>query len=221
MEIEYDVKHWKLLEAKRERAKEILKILQNQGMEGFIYGSVARGDVNEKSDIDVIVFNPDILKLDLIPCDHKFIVQATPYSTPKAYISLNPEETEVISFPLSKLSRREIEFYYFGGLISFKDIEEGKRVPGVNKKLMIIIPTEKGHIEIPLRGNEDYAVKVLKNVSHDTILERERLLTKREERGHTGLFLKYELDVDESVESAVNNLYKSNKYFRRAIDAKR
>lgn len=221
MEVEYTERHWKLLAEKRDRALRILSTLRMLGQEGFTYGSVARGDVHEDSDIDVVVFSPDILKLDLLNADHKFIVQATPFSTPKAYISLDPDEKEVISFPLSKMSRKEVEFYYFGGLVSAQDIEKGIRISGVNKKLMIIIPTEKGHIEIPLKGNEDYAAKVLKNVSYDTILERERLLTKREDRGHSGVFLKYELDRDESFENAIRNLYKTNKYFRRAIDVKR
>ena len=219
--VEYTERHWKLLAEKRGKALEVISTLHKISLEGFVYGSVARGDVNEDSDVDVVVFYPDILKLDLIEADHKFIIQATPYSTPKAYISLDPDEKTVISFPLAKMSRKEIEFYYFGGLVSEKDIEKGVRVPGVNKKLMLIIPTEKGHIEVPLKGNEDYAVKVLKNVSYDTILEREYLLTKREERGHTGVFLKYVLDRDESFESAIRNLYKSNKFFRRAIDAER
>ncbi|BCU69209.1 nucleotidyltransferase domain-containing protein [Stygiolobus caldivivus] len=221
MEIEYSELHWKLLAEKRDRAMVILSRLRNLSLEGNVYGSVARGDVNKDSDIDIIIFYPDLLKLDLIEADHKFIVQATPFSTPKAYISLDLEEKEVISFPLSKLSRKEVEFYYFGGMINAQEIQKGLRVVGVNKKLMIIIPSEKGHLEIPLKGNEDYAAKLLKNVSYDTIFERERLLTKREERGHTGVFLKYVLDKEESFENAIRNLYKNNKYFRRAIDAER
>jgi len=218
MEIIYSEEHWKLLKEKRQKAVEILTKLRELGMEGYVYGSVARGDVKKDSDIDIIIFNPDLLKLELIPFDHRFIVQATPTSTPKAYISLDPEEKEVISFPLAKLKRKEIEFYYFGGLVSLNELLENKRVPGVNKELEIIIPTEKGHIQIPLHGNEDYAVKLLK-ISHDTILERERLLEKREERGHTGIFIKYELDNDESFEYAIRNLSKNNKFFRRAINA--
>ncbi|BAB67180.1 MULTISPECIES: nucleotidyltransferase domain-containing protein [Sulfurisphaera] len=218
MEIEYSREHWEILKNKRERAIEILRQIKSLGMEGYIYGSVARGDVKKDSDIDIIIFNPDMLKIELIPHHHKFIVQATPSSTPKAYISLDEEEKEVISFPLNKLKRKEIEFYYFGGIISLEDLLKGKRVPGVNKDLEIIIPTEKGHIQIPLIGNEDYAVKLLK-ISHDTILERENLLEKREERGHTGVFLKYELGDDENFEFAIRNLSKNNKFFRRMINA--
>ncbi|AAY79496.1 nucleotidyltransferase domain-containing protein [Sulfolobus acidocaldarius] len=221
MEVAYTNEHWKVLIEKRKIAMEILNYLTKLGMEGFVYGSVARGDVNKESDIDIVIFNPNILGLDLISCDHKFIVQATPFSTPKAYISLDHEEKKVISFPLSKLTKKETEFYYFGGLLSRDEIIKDIRAPGVNKKLSIIIPTKEGHIELPLKGNEDYAVKVIKNVSKDTIMERERLLTKREEKGHTGIFIKYELTREESLQEAFRDLYKSNKYFRRVIDAKR
>lgn len=220
MEIEYTKEQWELLKIKRERAIEILKLVKENGMEGFVYGSIARGDVKKDSDIDVIIFNPNLLKLELLPFHHRFIVQATPNSTPKAYISLDEEEKEVISFPLSKLKRKEIEFYQFGGMIDIQGLLQGKRVPGINKELEIIIPTEKGHIQIPLKGNEDYAVKLLK-ISHDTVLERENLLERREERGHTGVFLKYELSDDESFEYAIINLSKSNKFFRRIINAER
>ncbi|MBP1358046.1 MAG: nucleotidyltransferase domain-containing protein [Sulfolobus sp.] len=188
-------------------------------MDGFVYGSIARGDVHKDSDIDVIVFNPNILKLDLINADHKFIVQATPFSTPKAYISLDTDEKEVISFPLSKLKKDEIEFYWFGGLLSLEELRKDKRVPGVNKKLILIIPTQDGHEEIELKKNEDYASKILK-ISVDTIRERENLLKKRVERGHSGVFLTYYLSGEESIEDAMRILSKNNKYFRRAIESK-
>lgn len=220
MEIVYSEEHWKLLKEKRERGTEILSMLINVGLEGYIYGSVARGDVKKDSDIDIIIFNVDLLKIELLPHNHKFIVQATPSSTPKGYISLDEDEREVISFPLAKMKRKEIEFYYFGGIISFEELKKGKRVPGINKELEIIIPTPEGHIQLPLHGNEDYAVKLLK-ISHDTIIEREKLLERREERGHTGVFLKYDLDKDESFEYAIRNLSKSNKFFRRVMDAER
>lgn len=219
MEIKYDEKHWRLLCEKRKRAMNIMMLLKQSGMDGFVYGSIARGDVHKDSDIDVIVFNPNILKLDLINADHKFIVQATPFSTPKAYISLDTDEKEVISFPLSKLKKDEIEFYWFGGLLSLEELRKDKRVPGVNKKLILIIPTQDGHEEIELKKNEDYASKILK-ISVDTIRERENLLKKRVERGHSGVFLTYYLSGEESIEDAMRILSKNNKYFRRAIESK-
>lgn len=87
----------------------------------------------------------------------------------------------------------------------------------MNKDLQIIIPNEMGHEELPLKGNEDLAVKLVK-VSMNTILQRERLLSRRKERGRTGTFLNYELREDESFQEAVRNLLKENKFFRRTID---
>ncbi|ACP38776.1 nucleotidyltransferase domain-containing protein [Saccharolobus islandicus] len=217
MQIDYTERHWKILNGKRKIAIEILSLLKQYGMDGYVYGSVARGDVNEKSDVDVIVFNPNQIVLDTLNVNHKYIVQATPNSVPKAYLSIDEEETIVISFPLGRLRRNEIEFYSFGGLVDLKDLLENRRVPGVNKKLMLIIPTENGHMEIPLEGNEDYVSKLLK-ISLDTIMERKRLLTKRIERGHTGIFLRYDLSGNESIYDAFNKMYKSNKFFKRMVD---
>ncbi len=98
--------------------------------EVYVYGSVARGDVREDSDVDVVVFDPDVLKLDLLEVDHKLIVQATPRSTPKAYLSLDPEETQVITFPLAKLARDEVEFFSFGGKLDYEGLLKNVRVPG-------------------------------------------------------------------------------------------
>ncbi|MCY0874368.1 MAG: DNA polymerase subunit beta, partial [Acidianus infernus] len=158
--------------------------------------------------------------LDLLEADHKYIIQATPISTPKAYISLNPEETEVISFPLSKLKKDEEEFYYFGGLVSLEDIINGVRKPGINKELKLIIPNKNGHDEIPLKGNEDYATRLLK-ISIATINEREKLLMKREDKGRTGVFLKYELAANENFEEAIRELSRRNKFFRRVLNDSR
>ncbi|MQL54666.1 nucleotidyltransferase domain-containing protein [Acidianus ambivalens] len=220
MQIEYTEEQWKLFNEKRKRAKEILEALYYRGIKGYAYGSIARGDVKKTSDIDIIVFEPNILELDLLEADHKYIIQATPVSTPKAYISLNPEETEVISFPLSKLKKDEEEFYYFGGLVSLEDIINGVRKPGINKELKLIIPNKNGHEEIPLKGNEDYATRLLK-ISITTINEREKLLMKREDKGRTGVFLKYELATNENFEEAIRELSRRNKFFRRALNDSR
>jgi hypothetical protein len=220
VQIEYTEEQWKLFNEKRKRAKEILESLYYRGIKGYAYGSIARGDVRKTSDIDIIVFEPNILELDLLEADHKYIIQATPISTPKAYISLNPEETEVISFPLSKLKKDEEEFYYFGGLVSLEDIINGVRKPGINKELKLIIPNKNGHEEIPLKGNEDYATRLLK-ISITTINEREKLLMKREDKGRTGVFLKYELATNENFEEAIRELSRRNKFFRRALNDSR
>ncbi|MEM3323904.1 MAG: DNA polymerase subunit beta, partial [Metallosphaera sp.] len=51
-----------------------------------------------------------------------------------------------------------------------------------------------------------------------TILQRERLLNRRKEKGRTGTFLSYVLRPEESIQSAVRDLFKENKFFRRKID---
>jgi hypothetical protein len=214
--VEYNEVHWKLLGFMRARALRILSKLEEISQTGFVYGSLARGDVNRDSDIDVVVLNPNVIVLDLLEVNHKFIVQATPTSTPKAYLSLDPEEREVISFPLSKLKRHEEDFYRFGGMVSRKDIEDKVRVPGVNKKLELIVPIPEGHVQLPLLGNEDVAVKYL-GISIASLTLRERLLNRRREKGRTGVFLRYDLSRDESIEGAVRDLSKNNKFFRRSV----
>ncbi|ARM75770.1 nucleotidyltransferase domain-containing protein [Acidianus manzaensis] len=220
MEIQYTEAQWKLLNEKRNIARNILIKLQQLNVNGYIYGSIARGDVKKDSDIDIIVFHPKIFELDMLDADHKFIIQATPISTPKAYISIDPKEMIVISFPLSKLKKDEEEFYYFGGILNFQDVIKNRRVPGINKKLDLIIPTANGHTEIPILNNEEYAAKLL-GISLSTIKERELLLLKREDKGKSGVFLRYDLDNDENFEEAIRELYKTNKFFRRIINASR
>ncbi|BCU67125.1 DNA polymerase subunit beta [Sulfolobales archaeon HS-7] len=205
MERSYSPEHWSLLNSLRRRAIAILEELSRMGMRGNVYGSIARGDVNQHSDIDVVVENPDFIKLDMIPYSHRFVVQATPKSTPKVYISLDPEEKEIISFPIGKLTRDEYFFFKFGGMISLDEMKEGKRVPGINKQLLLIIPRKDGHTSVEVNGNEAYVSKVI-GIPLSTVKERERVLQKRKEQGRTGVFFKYELYPNESILEALNNI---------------
>ncbi|WP_188848637.1 nucleotidyltransferase domain-containing protein [Sulfodiicoccus acidiphilus] len=215
--MKYSPSHWALLRSKRERAIEIIEEKGIKQLEPVVYGSVARGDVDQHSDIDIAVLRPNILWLDRLTGHHKFIVQATPSSTPKAYISLDSAELEVISFPLSELSSKEYEFFAFGGTVDYEDLKKNVRKPGVNKRLVMIVPNREGHEEIPVEGNEEYVSK-LTGTSISTVLSRERLLLRRRLTGHTGVFLKYELG-DETFEEAIAKLSKRSKFFRRALDA--
>jgi predicted nucleotidyltransferase len=101
-------------------------------------------------------------------------------------------------------------------MVSRKDIEDKVRVPGVNKKLELIVPIPEGHVQLPLLGNEDVAVKYL-GISIASLTLRERLLNRRREKGRTGVFLRYDLSRDESIEGAVRDLSKNNKFFRRSV----
>jgi predicted nucleotidyltransferase len=129
------------------------------------------------------------------------------------------EERRVVSFPLAKLSKTEYEFYYFGGAVTFRELREGKRVPGVDKRLMLIEPTPEGHRESPVIGREAIVAKIV-GVSLETVLERVRVLSRRDEIGRTGVFVKIELEPWESIEEAVRDIARRNPLFRRAMRAK-
>ena len=54
-EVIYDSVHWMVLKGLREKAIKIMDALATRSLSSAVYGSVARGDVNKKSDIDVII----------------------------------------------------------------------------------------------------------------------------------------------------------------------
>ena len=221
----YDEKHWELLKSKRQRGVKILEILKEYGIDGYIFGSVARGDVHQNSDIDIIIFKPPKPYLLEYLIEEKIgviyareIIQATPHHAIKAHIYVDP--LTIISFPLVPFTRLEYEFYKFGGLINLKSARNVKeRVAGVDKRLVLIIPTEKGHIEQSIIDNESYVSKIL-GVSIDIIRERVSVLTKRDEKGRTGVFLKRILSPDESFEMVLRELENTNPMVRRLIKSR-
>lgn len=223
-EVIYDEEHWKLLREKRKIAIKIMKALGSCGLTSVVHGSIARGDVKETSDVDVFIPIHGVTHLVEVCLEkhgfrpyYKLIVQATPANTPKAYIVLEPRGLIVVSFPIAKLKPREIEFYKFGGLATLDMLIKNVRVPGVTKELVLIEPTAKGHRELPVIGNEGYVAKIL-NISIDTVLERVRVLTRRDQIGRTGVFLKRILSSDESFEEALRDLCRKHSIFRRAVE---
>jgi len=224
-EVVYTEKHWRILGEKRAKAAKIMDILVRCGFgDVYVHGSVARGDVDERSDVDVILlrFVPPPL---VVSCLERHgvepyslaIVQPTPIHTPKLYIVLNPCEEQVISVPLAELQFVEYDFYRFSGIIDLDMCRRNIRVPGVNKNLMLIEPTAVGHREIPVIGNEGYVARVLK-VSTKTILDRIEALTKRREVGHTGLFIELNIPPTTSIEEAIERLCTENQYFRKKVE---
>ncbi|MBS3815599.1 MAG: nucleotidyltransferase domain-containing protein, partial [Hadesarchaea archaeon] len=145
-EIEYEKRRWDLLDGFREKTHHILSILKNSGVNALVHGSVARGDVNKDSDIDIIIPNKTpsykvelaIEESDLKPVS-KEIVMATPWQLPKAHIDLG--DNELITIPLLEPKKLESEFYQFGGAIGLNEINNEERAPGIDKRLVLIEPT--------------------------------------------------------------------------------
>lgn len=114
------------------------------------------------------------------------------------------------------MRRVEREFYKFGGEINFNQLRAATRVAGVDKRLMLIEPTEKGHMESNIVGREELAAKIL-GVSAETVRDRVRALLKRDEVGRTGVFIKKELASDETFEMVLKKLADENPAVRRRM----
>ncbi len=188
-----------------------------------VHGSVARGDVDEDSDVDVALLSPAPVGMVQLCLERRgfsvsslVLVQPTPIHSPKVYIYLDPFEEQVVTVPLVELEPVEKEFYRFSGCLTIDQLAKDRRVPGVNKELMLIEPTPRGHIEIPVIGNEGYVAKKL-GVSLTVVLDRVRALTRRREEGHTGLFIEIEIPVGKSVEEVVEELCRENRLFRQRV----
>jgi len=213
-EISYDEERWRILSELRKRAQEIMDILESAGLKPIVHGSVARGDVDESSDVDVVL--PYVLpsfKVELalqsagLDFLRREIVMATPWQLPKAHLYI--EDDRSVTFPLVKPKKNELEFYYFGGAVETDKLKRGTRVAGIDKRLMLIEPTTAGHVESPVRGNEASAAKIV-GVGLDIIRERVQVLTRRVEVGHTGIFVKRNLASEENVEQIFKNLVGEN-----------
>lgn len=219
--IEYSEDRWKILKRKRERAGEVMESLLSFGIESIAYGSIARGDVNEKSDVDIFIprtipsYKVEIA-LDGFEVLEKRIVQATPNYAIKGEFVLSDDTT--VSFPLVRMKLREMDFYRFGGCVDYDGVREGLRVPGVDKRLVLIIPTATGHREIPLTDMHPSSVARMLGISVEIVSERIRVLTRRREVGRTGIFLSETIPVNESFESALKTIASRNPAVRRRLE---
>jgi len=199
-----------------------MECLDRAGQVSLLYGSVARGDVDARSDVDIVILRPRLppSAIEMVLKERfgdplaREIAQATPLSAVKAYIHLGKRLT--VSFPLVPLGEREEEFYRFGGCLDLSGVLEGKRTPGVNKELKLILPREWGHEEVSVRGREEVVAKLL-GISLGTVLERVRVLTERRVRGKSGLYVHYRLDVSESIEEALVRLARVKKGLRKKL----
>ena len=218
VEVVYSEERWRLLQRLRSRARPLFAALP----EALLVGSVARGDVHEGSDVDVALLEPappSLVEERLAAAGFQVVVrelvQATPISTPKLYIHVG--ESEKVSVPLARLSRLEEEFYRFAGSISLRQLERGERVPGVNKRLLAVIPTARGHVEFSVVDREEEVARML-GVSADVVRDRVSALTRRDERGRTGLYLRLEIPAWESPEEAIARLAKRVPALREKLE---
>lgn len=220
-EVTYSSIRWEQLKALRSKAVWVMAALEAFHLQSLTHGSIARGDVKLGSDVDVFI--PEVqnsflvetaLEKAKIPVNTRFIVQATPSYAMKAHIEI--DETTTVSFPLMEMRRVEREFYRFGGEVKLNQLKMNIRVAGVDKRLMLIEPTEKGHVESSVIGKEEFTAKTL-GIAAETVLDRVHALVKRDTVGRTGVFVKRELSPDETFELALKKISDLNPAVRRRM----
>jgi hypothetical protein len=213
-EVVYDKERWSILRKLRQEAIKLMTPFLGLGLSPIVHGSVARGDVDKNSDVDVFIpaTVPSYrVELALRGAGFGFwkreIVMATPWQLPKAHVYV--DENRSVTFPLVKPKPLELEFYNFGGATDFDKAEMGARVPGVDKRLMLIEPTPQGHVESQVMGKEAEVAKLV-GVSLDIVRERVQVLMRRAEVGHTGIFIQRVLAPSESFEMVLRSLLNEN-----------
>jgi predicted nucleotidyltransferase len=139
---------------------------------------------------------------------------ATPSDSIKLYIYLN--ELENITIPLTNLDSKSLEFYDFGGKISLNDLNSNIRVPGIDKRLVLIKPTPYGHEEYSIIHNESVVAKEL-GISLKTLNERIKVLLRREKHGRTGVLLKRQIEINETVELVLKQLASKKSIIRKKL----
>jgi len=210
IEVAYSEQRWALLMSLRSEATALMRPLVATHIECLAYGSLARGDIKPTSDVDIFIPNPpapEIIEAALerggIRTSEREIVQATPGYAAKGYIYM--AERRGYSFPLVRLLPAERDFYGFAGSIDLKQLIAKVRVPGVDKRLMLIEPTPSGHVESPIVGREGEVAHLL-GVDTRIIVERFRTLKRRRTVGRTGVYLKHNLDPSEGFGEALHKL---------------
>lgn len=221
VDVVYSEKRWRLLDELRNKSIEIMEPLEKASLNCIVHGSIARGDVSAKSDIDVFISNPpssflieSALERAGFSISRRTLVQATPSYAAKGYIELDSQR--VVSLPLMRLRRVERDFYRFGGEATLETLRDSQRVIGVDKRLMLIEPTTRGHIESSIVGREETVAKLL-DVSVETVLDRVHALLRRDAIGRTGVFIQRELGFEETFEMALKQIAERNPAVRRRL----
>jgi predicted nucleotidyltransferase len=91
-----------------------------------------------------------------------------------------------------------------------------KRVPGVNKRLMLVEPFSKGHVESNIIGRIEEVAKILK-ISAETVRNRTIALLRRDKVGRTGVFVQRVLRPEETFEFVLKKLSSQNPAVRRRL----
>jgi predicted nucleotidyltransferase len=195
--------------------------LEKSHFEPIVHGSISRGDVSARSDIDIFIAASissfvlqNVLERANVQPVRLYLVQATPNYAMKAHIEIDGCTT--ISFPLMKMRKVEREFYKFGGQATLNDLKNDVRAVGVDKRLMLIEPTKKGHIESTIVGQEEHTARIL-GVSVETVLDRVHTLQRRDAIGRTGVFIKQELSAGQTFEMVLEELAEKNPAVRRRL----
>ncbi|MHA2295118.1 MAG: nucleotidyltransferase domain-containing protein [Candidatus Hodarchaeales archaeon] len=210
------------LDYKRKIAIDCLEVLQHQGLPAFTYGSICRGDITKRSDIDVFIsmIVPSFrieLALENYAWEEKIITQATPNHAIKGIIIVNSSLS--IGFPLTPLKSREEEFYSFAGKLDLNDLKNNHYVPGVNKRLEFIsmVPEKKGFWKESIIGMKNLDVAKKLGVSLAIVEERVRVLNIRDKKGRTGVFLKKGVSEESTFEQELKFLADRNPAIRRYL----
>ncbi|MDR0372496.1 MAG: nucleotidyltransferase domain-containing protein [Nitrososphaerota archaeon] len=218
-EVIYSAGRWKHFRVLRVKAVPVMAALEAFHMLSTVHGSTARGDVKESSDIDIFIAevqNSFLVETALekahIAVSNRWIVQATPNYAMKAHIEIDEQTT--VSFPLMAMRRVQREFYRFGGEANLDQLRTDIRVAGVDKRLMLIEPTEAGHVESNIVDREEATANIL-GITPQTVLNRVHTLLRRDTIGRTGIFIKKELAPHETFELAMKKLVEANPAVRR------
>lgn len=221
VKVEYTPAQWALLVELRRLARTTMMALSLRLLASIVHGSVARGDVDTRSDVDVVLLGvspSQMVELALLNGGFKpfarRIIQATPGLSPKGQLALDLEEQHTVTFPLLTFKPRELEFYRFGGLLTLQGVTSNLRVSGCTKRLTLIEPTVTGHVESPVGGREAEVARIV-GVSPEAVQERVRVLRRRDEIGRTGVYLNVPVSDEETFEGALKRLADVNPILRR------